>query len=346
MDSEHVFSSGFNERYNLVTRKLIRLLSQDSEASISKISKQIGMSRETTRNRLRKIESEFGINYTIEIDGEALNLADPHLIAVKFDSKPDFDKITSMLEKSYIPQLAVSIKGDYSMVICAIATSSREYAHWDKGMQIALSEYGADWRSSEVVHRQLGFFPFRNELIDRLQIAQKHKDILKALNANSRTSFHALSKQIGMHPNTLVYNRNKLIAMGYINRFTITMSKPRDVSLMSFFAKYRPRAGYEDASAQARQAFMSDDENSLISRYVLCAPLIGSYDFFTIGAFDDTETAHKRDVEYHRNLFKKQGIQMVCGEVDRVLMGRLPLRSVDTRKEYSTIKWTSDVAPQ
>ncbi len=342
MEAEYAFNSGFNNKYNIVTRKLLRMLSQDAGVSISKISKEIGLSRETTRNKLKKMENEFGINYTIEIDGTALNLADPHLIAVKFDSKPDFEKITSILEHSYIPQLAVSVKGDYSMVICAIATSSREYAHWDKSMQIALSEFGVDWRSSEVIHRQLGFFPLRNELLDRLQIAQKHKDILKALNTNSRTSFHALSKQIGMHPNTLVYNQNKLVEMGYIKHFTITMKKPEDVSLMSFFAKYKPREGYEDASAQARQAFMSDDENPLISRYVLCAPLIGSYDFFTIGAFDDTETAQSRDVEYHKKLFKKQGIQVVSGEIDKVLLGRLPLRSVDTRKEYSTIKWTSD----
>ncbi len=342
MDTEYAFSSSFNDRYNLVTRKLLRLLSQDAEASVSKISKEIGLSRETTRNRLKKMENEFGINYTIEINGAALNLADPHLIAVKFDSKPDFAKITSILESSYVPQLAVSIKGDYSMIICAIATSNREYAHWDKSMQIAFSEYGADWRSSEVVHRQLGFFPLRNELLDKLQIAQKHKDILKALNTNSRTSFHALSKQIGMHPNTLVYNQNKLVEMGYINRFTITMNKPKDVSLMSFFAKYKPREGYEDTSARARQAFMSDDENSLISRYILCAPLIGSYDFFTIGAFDNAETAYSRDVEYHKKLFKKHGVQIVSGEIDKVLLGRLPLRSVDTKKEYSTIKWTAD----
>ena len=344
MSMDYNFSSVFNNKYNLVTRKIIRLLSQDSRVSVSEISKQIGMSRETTRNRLKKIEKEFEINYTVEINSAAMNLSDPHLIAVKFDSKPDFKRVTEILSKSYIPQLAMSVKGDYGMVICAIATSNREYAHWDKSMQIALSEYGVDWRSSEVIHRQLGFFPLRDELLDKLQLPQRHKDIIKTLNANSRASFHELSKKVGMHSNTLIYNMNKLTNKGYINRFTITMSKPKDVSLMSFFAKYRPRDGYESTAAQARQAFMSDDENSLVSRYILCTPLIGSYDFFTVGVFDDIETAYKRDVEYHKTLFKKHGIQIVCGEIDKVLLGRLPLRSVDTKKEYNTLRWTSDTS--
>jgi hypothetical protein len=44
------------------------------------------------------------------------------------------------------------------MAVYANALSSREYAHWDKSMQILLSDYGVEWKASEVVHRQLGYF--------------------------------------------------------------------------------------------------------------------------------------------------------------------------------------------
>ena len=70
----------------------------------------------------------------------------------------------------------------------------------------------------------------------------------------------------------------------------------------------------------------------------MCAPLIGSYDFFTLGAFDDFETAYKNDIQYHKTLFKKQGIKIVYGEVDKVILGSLPIRSVDTKKEYNTLR--------
>ncbi len=342
MNAEYEFRSNFNDKYSLTTRKLLRLISQDSRASVSKMSGIVGVSRAMLRKRLSKMEKELGIRYTIEINEARLKLTEPHIIAVKFNSEPDFAKITSLLSQSYIPQIAVSVKGDYSLIICAIATSSGEYAHWDKSMQIALSKYGVDWRSSEVVHRQLGFFPLRNELLDKVPLDQKHKNILKALNENSRASFRLLSKQVGMHSNTLAYNMSKLVSLGYINRFTITMDKPEDISLMSFFSKYRPTEGYEEASAHARQVLMSDDENSLMSRYLLCTPLIGSYDFFTIGAFDDAETGRTKDVEYHRALFKKHRAEIAYGEIDKVLIGRLPLRSMDSKKEYKTMKWTSE----
>ena len=35
---------------------------------------------------------------------------------------------------------------------------------------MALEKYGVSWHSSQVVHRQLGFFPLRNALVDRLNI--------------------------------------------------------------------------------------------------------------------------------------------------------------------------------
>jgi DNA-binding Lrp family transcriptional regulator len=338
--SDFEFKSDFNSNYSLITRRMLRLLSENARISISEMSKQLGISRESVRKRLKKIEAEFGIGYTVELNEEALSLPSAFLIAVKFSSRPNLSKIRGMLEQSAIPQIAVSTKGGYEMIVCAVAASNKEYAHWDKSMQIALSEYGVDWKSSAVVHRQLGFFPLRDGMIEKLEINARHKEMLKVLNNNSRITFNAMSEQLGMHFNTVAYNFKKLTK--YIKRFTITMAKPADVTLMSFFAKYRPKEGYEATSAKARKAFMSDDENSLVSRYLLCAPLIGSFDFFTLGAFDSAEVAYKRDVLYHKRLFAKHGIRISHAVVESVLLGRLPIRSIDAAKEYSVVKWTSD----
>jgi len=339
---DYEFSSAFNERCNLVTRKIARLLSENSRASVSDISKTTGISRKTAKDRVLRMEKELGLRYSIELNESALKLTSPHLVAVHFDSKPDYGHIAGLLKRSYIPQVAVSVKGKYDLLIYAIATSNKEYVHWDKSMQILLAEYGADWKTSEVVHRQLGFFPLRNEIIERLDLDATYKSMLEILNTNARTSFQEMSRQLKMHFNTVAYNFNKLLKSGYIERFTIMMDKPKDVTLMSFLAKYKPKEGYEERSATARKAFTKDDQYSLVSRYVICAPLIGSYDFFTLGAFDNFNAAYKNDITYHRKLFKKDGIKMVYGEVDKVLIGRLPIRSLDTKKEYKTVAWTVD----
>jgi len=341
-ETPYEFKSEFNDRYNLVTRKLVRMLSQDARISTSNLSKALGISRKTVHDRLLKVDAEFGIRYTIELNENLVKLSSPHLVVVKFDSKPDYEHVTELLKSSYIPQLAIATKGKYDLIIFAAATSSKQYAHWDKSMQILLQKYGADWHSSEVVHRQLAFFPLRNELIERLEIEPKYKEMIKLLNVNGRSSFKHISDTLGMHFNTVAYNFNKLLKMNYIKRFTITMNKPPNATLMSFFSKYRPSEGYENRSALARKAFMSDDEYSLISRYLMCAPLIGSFDFFTLGAFDNFDTAYKKDILYHKKIFVKDKIKIEYGEVERVLLGQLPIRSIDTMSEYNTIKWAAD----
>ncbi|MGC8671792.1 MAG: winged helix-turn-helix transcriptional regulator [Candidatus Micrarchaeia archaeon] len=336
----YVFHSRFNDEYSVEARKILRQISENARVSISELSKATGVSRATVAKKLRQLESKLGIRYTFEPDEQKLGISSTHLIAVKLDEKPSDDELLKIFGASYIPQGVVVTKGDYDLLVYAMSLNNMEYAHWDKSMQIELAKYGVTWQSSWVVHRQLGFFPVRNELIDKLQIKQRDKEMLKLLNENSRMSFQEMSRRLGMHFNTVAYSFNKLLKSGYVKRLTITMPPQRLFVLMSFFTKYQPRDGYEAASAQARKAFMSDDRDSLVSRYLISAPLIGTYDFFTLGAFDDYKTALRRDIAYHKSLFKKHNIKMKHATAERVLIGSLPIRSIDTAKEYNTIVWS------
>ncbi|MDE1871384.1 MAG: winged helix-turn-helix transcriptional regulator [Candidatus Micrarchaeota archaeon] len=334
--------SEFNDRYSVTARKMVRIVSANSRAKITEIANMLKISRRTAALKLSGMEKELKIHYILELNEEKLGLNRPHLILVKFKAKPDYAKVAALLNKSHIPQVAASVKGTYDMLIYANALSGTEYAHWDKKMQTLLAPYKVEWHSSEVVHRQLGFFPLRNEIIEKANIKEKYKKILRILNSNSRISFQELAKELDMNVNTAVYNFNNIMRMGYIKSFTISIEPPKSISFMTFFSKYIPAEGYEDASAKARKAFTSDDENSLISRYIITAPLIGSYDFFTLGAFDSFSIGYREDVLHHKDLFRKFGITMLYGEIDRILIGRLPIRSMDTKSEYKTLVWSTD----
>jgi DNA-binding Lrp family transcriptional regulator len=334
--------SEFNERYSLTARKVFRIVSGDSRTKITKIAEMLNVSRRTAALKLAAMERELKLHYILEFDEEKLGLNRPHLVLAKFNDKPDWKVISQLLGKSHIPQLAVAISGTYDLLIYANALSGMEYAHWDKNMQTLLAPYKVEWYSSEVVHRQLGFFPLRNEIIEKTGIKQKYKRMLFILNRNSRISFQQLAKELGMNVNTVVYNFNNLVRLGYIRSFTTTMDVPKDISLMTFFSKYTPSEGYENASAIARRAFTSDDANPLISRYLITAPLVGSFDFFTLGAFDDKDIAYKHDVAYHKGIFKKYNVKMVYGEVKEILVGMLPIRSIDTKTDYKTIVWNAE----
>ncbi|MGC8567993.1 MAG: AsnC family transcriptional regulator [Candidatus Micrarchaeia archaeon] len=337
---EENFHSSFNDNYSLESRKILRLLSQDARISISQLSKNIGISRLTVAKKLKKIDETFSLKYTLEINEAKLGLANPHIIWVKFKETPDYSKILPIFQNSYIPQVVAITKGDYDLLIYAVSPYSTEYAYWEKNMQILLSKYGVIWRSSWMVHRQLGFFPLRRELLEKLDIEKKYKSMLILLNENSRIPFHEIAGKLGIRASTSAYRFEKLMKSGYINRATIVMRPSKiNFTLMSFFARYTPSNGYEESSAVARKAFMSDDKNSAISRYLICAPLIGSYDFFTLGAFDNERVAIEKDIAYHKSLFKNQGIHIKYATVERMLIGSLPIRSIDTTKEYKILKW-------
>jgi DNA-binding Lrp family transcriptional regulator len=339
MNDVSEITSGFNERHSILVKRLLRVLSNNSRAKINEIAESTGVSRRTISLKLNAMEREFKINYTLEFNEEKLGLARPHIILVKFGSKPDYGKIGELLKESPIPQMAASINGSFDLLIYANAFSGQDYAHWDKRMQSILSDYKVEWYASEIVHRQLGFFPLRNEIIERAPIKERYKKMLTILNSNSRIRFQDLAKELGMNVNTASYNFNSLLKLGYIKSFTITMGAVKDVSLMSFFGKYSPAEGYEKAAAEAQKFFASDDNDPLISRYLITAPLIGSYDLFTLGAFDDFKSAYKNDVLLHKKIFKKHKVKIEYGEIKEILMGKLPIRSMDTKKDYKAIVW-------
>ncbi len=340
MRIDYEFKSAFNEQYSLIARKILRMLSENSRATTSEMSKQLNISRQAIAKRLKKLESDLGISYTLELNEDKLGLSNPHIIFVKFGAKPDYEKIKELFLKSTVPQVVAKVSGKYDMFIYANATSRDDYVHWDKSTQILLSEYKTLWQPSELAHRQLGFFPLRNELIEGLDIPQKHKEMIKILNANSRASVQNISDSLGMHFNTAEYNFKKLLKMNYINRFTLTMKPRKDLTFMSIFGKYIISEDFESDAAIERKALMYDDEYSMVSRYLMSAQLVGSFDWFSIGVFDNWKTAYESDVLYYKESMKRQGVRAEYGTIEEVLLGKLPIRSWDTKKHYNVLRWT------
>ncbi len=339
MQEYQEFRSEFNDKYSLVSRKILRALSENARISISDLSKQLELSRKTTKDRILRLEKELGIRYTLELDEDKLGIGNPHLIMLRFGKKPSNEAIKAAFSRSHIPQVVARVNGSYDMFVYANAQRRDEYVHWDKSMQISLAEYGVSWYPSEVAHKQLGFYPIRNELIERMEMAPKHKAILKALNANSRSTFQEISKQTGLHFNTVAYNYKSLLELGYIKRFTLVMRKPANLTLVALFDKYRISDRFEEDAKYTRYMFKADDDNSMISRFILVNELVGANDFFGAGIFDSAEMAQKGFVNPYRKMHAPDKANPHYGTVESVILGDLPIRSLETRKAYSTLVW-------
>lgn len=344
---DYEFQSEFNQRWSALVKKMVRLLSQDSRTSITELASKLEVSRKTVSDKLKRAEKELGLKYTMELNESALGLNNPHIILVKFTQKPDYLEVTKILESSHIPQLAVLVEGTYDLLIYANAENSEEYVYWDKTTQVRLAKYQAHWQPSDLAFRHLGFFPIRNVLLERLKISKKYKEILLLLNENARISLNEMSKRLGMKPNTLAYNFNKLLKMGYIKKFTITMQSPPNASMTSIFGKYIIAEGFEEDSMKMRKEItFLDDKLPLISRCLFSAQLIGSYDFFFVGVYDSPKIGLARLVSYYRARYKRHKVKTMHGTLGRVILGNFPTRSLDAKSEFNMIKWIPGQHPK
>ncbi len=340
------FESRFNERYSLVSRKIMRMLSENSRISNTEIAGKLGVTRQAIAKRLSLLEKEFGVRYTLELNEEALGLVHPHIIMIKFEEKPNYKFVKKLFMRSHIPQFVAMLDGGYDMLVYANSASRSGYAHWDKGMQVLLSKYKTSWYPSEVAHSQLGFFPLRNETIDKVNIDDKYKEIIKLLNLNSRTSFQEMSKKLNMRFHTLVYNFKKLLKTNYIKRFTIVERPVKNTVMMYYFAKLTLTDFFAQSAANARKALMYDEQYPIVSRYSFCTQLIGTGDFFVMGIFDNRKIGYRNSILHYKNSMTTQKVKISYGVIDRVLVGSVPLRSIDAKKEYSILHWNPDLAPE
>ena len=318
----------------------MHLLSENSRMSVTEMAKELGVSRQTVKNKIEKAEKELGIRYTIELDEEALGLDSPHIILIKFLEKPDYEGIAKMLKASHVPQLSARIDGSYDMLVYANAENLNEYVYWDRTTRVLLSKYKVVWQPSDLAFRHLGFFPLRNELISRMKIPKDYKDMLLLLNENSRMSFSEMSRKLRIRSNTLAYRFNKLLKEGYIKRFTMVMRKPGKVSMLTLFGRYVIADRFEEDSMSMRKEItFLDDRIPLISRCLFSAQLIGSYDFFFVGAYDDYEVGYAHLIKYYKERFKRHKAKAMYGAISSVILGDFPARSMDARKDFKMMRW-------
>ncbi len=340
---EYDFHSEFNDEYSVPTRRMLRILSEDSRTSITKLASDLGLSRQTAKNRLSSVEKALDVRYTLELNEKVLGNLVPHVVVMEFAKEPDYSYITKLLSKSYIPQLAFTVKGKNRMIIYAIATSLTQYAYWNSTMSIFLSKYGVNSYSSEVVHKQLGFVPLRNELIERLGIDSNTKALIKLLNENSRESIQKLSKALGRHFNTVTYTFEKLVKDGYIKRFTLTVAAQKGMTPSCFLIKYMVKEHREKDSSRARKGVTYDDPDSIANRYIFNSSMVGSWDLFGMGVFDSYDAGHEHCEMFYKRTMGRHIVRMDFNAIDRVLVGRLPLRSIDVKAGYETLDWTEDI---
>ncbi len=223
---------------------LIKELSMNSKASVKEIATNTGLKQSTVNSRIKKLTSTYGIRRTIEMKPETFGYT-RYLILAKFSSStPNSDELKRLILQEPGIQLAVSCRGDYSLILYVLARSNEELEkmlYRIRSSHIFFSKPSI-WNVSYLIEPYGWYIPFRDEFFDSIkdrvwkrsgdtprkkpeQFFLSEYAVIKEMNSNAETSFKDIDEKYHLNPGVAQYAYHKLIAKSTIKRPTITMLK-------------------------------------------------------------------------------------------------------------------------
>lgn len=322
-----------------VDKKILSSLSMNGRISRSFLAKQLGMSEAGVLYKVKQLEGEYGIKYTAEIDIEKLGYL-RFLIFVKFmDLIPSVDELTEVFAKNPRVQLAFLTKGDYDLIIYALAKNVNSEEVIDLIVSLrntVLSKYRSEWRTTPF-YEHFGYVPLRNEFIESLKgtLLDREYVILKVLNRDGSINFTDIDKEYSFDKGRADYTYHKLRENGIIKRITISMHKLPLKYIGIIFAEIIEENKFRNKRASALREIINEAE-ATTNKYVLAGDIAnpdGYVDFIPIfheGAFDtDLERIGKYGL----------GIRVSSSIVTTILTGNFCYRWLDIAhsKQYNIL---------
>ena len=220
-------------------------LSMNARASISLLAAHSGVGRTAVMRRIKRLERQFRIAYTLEIDPAKLGYL-PYLILVKFDNlQPSTDALRTLFKNEPNIQFAANLKGEYDLMIYFLEENQVKAADyvWKFRSTTSLSSYKGKWYIMPF-GQVYSFVPLRNEFIDKVlgsahegedatksalvRRALKHREliVLKELNSYSTRSFSDIDERYNLGKGSARYAYYSLKEHGIIIRPTISITMP------------------------------------------------------------------------------------------------------------------------
>ncbi|MDE1871239.1 MAG: Lrp/AsnC family transcriptional regulator [Candidatus Micrarchaeota archaeon] len=203
---------------------LLTALSMNGRISMSVLGRMVGIKETAVSLQVKKLEKKYGIKYMAEIDITKLGYIQ-FLITVKFlDEFPKTEELKSVLINDVRIQLAFLTKGDFDLMMYALAKSIEEISF----LLIELREkfdYRATWNAAPVFE-DYGYIPIRNEFIDYIksELLSREYAVLKELRKNGKIDFTEIDNIYGFDKGRSQYSYYRLKERGAIKRITISMN--------------------------------------------------------------------------------------------------------------------------
>jgi DNA-binding Lrp family transcriptional regulator len=234
---------------------MLKFLSINGRASIDSISRFLKLPKTTAYALFNEVAKEYKLHFVPELDlediwkyefvkiskhhstkremrEEALEKipdlgCEEYMAFVKFNGAiPSDDEIINALNNSYVPQFVAKLHGGYDLVLYLLGKNFYEVNKALINFAKNLKSYNAFITASRII-TDFGFFPIRNEFVDKLLLSENAKALIEGLNIDGRGEIKDIGIRFNKKPELLLYAMERLKKGGLLKRITYFEAQPK-----------------------------------------------------------------------------------------------------------------------
>ncbi|MFP3288830.1 MAG: winged helix-turn-helix transcriptional regulator [Candidatus Micrarchaeota archaeon] len=312
---------------NELPYELLKALYNNSRLSLRDLAKQHGVSHHVVSSLLKRLEKDYGIVYTLDLDENKLGFANGKIVTIKFKNKPDIEIIKEKLINDPFVQDLYLADGDFDLIMYVSGITEEEFMPWQWLLRQYFNKYTPLVRISTLTKKYAGFMPLRNKAImNSPNLSEFEKKVLTILNENSREKISEIAKKVKVKDlDKVIYVIKKLKERGIIKRFTAITTKPGKSIIQAFGATINPSNNHLNYVINFYNEVVKEEKHQFASDYILIIDTLGYFDGFYIASFSRGEDAEKRGAEMYRKIFADEILLLEKAIITDTLVGYLPL---------------------
>jgi DNA-binding Lrp family transcriptional regulator len=312
--------------------KILEELYENSRSSMKKLGRGLNISYHTVGAAIKRLETKYDLNYTMELDETKLGFSEGRLVTIKFGNAPESEYIREKLANDIFVQDAYSTIGDFDILLYVVGLTNKDFQKWQFQLRMKLSKYEPEFKSSTINYLGWGFFPLRNELIQKSPVlSETEKRIIKILNENSRIKFGDLLKKSKTTQMRVVYTLQKLKANGTIKRFSTLTQNPDKRLLMAYTVSLIPNENHMTLWKEWYSEMLKESKYEATNDYSIIADVNGSCDGFYICTFKDERSMSDRGADMTRRVWGPEKPKIEKAMLIGKIVGKWPFH----REKYS-----------
>ena len=134
-------------------KKLLAMLQYDSRKSLTQLSREVGLSIDSTHKRLKRLRKEGILYFRGLVDPVKIGYPLTVDIYIKLQNitEEDYEKFINYLKKHPRVTSLLSVMGDYDIICVLMTKSASESEEISRKIRQTFSHLIADWKSMFVV---------------------------------------------------------------------------------------------------------------------------------------------------------------------------------------------------